>query len=48
MDETVYKNPKTREESGEWLSKFLKSYKKQYDKKLKIPRWGEIEGKYVL
>ncbi len=48
MDETVYKNPKTREESGEWLSKFLKSYKKQYNKNLKIPRWSEIEGKYVL
>jgi len=47
MEQTVYQNPKTREESGEWLTLFLKSYEKQYEKRLVIPRWSEIEDSYI-
>lgn len=48
MEQTVYQNPKTREESGEWLNLFLKSYEKQYNIKLKIPRWSDIEETYII
>ena len=47
MDQTVFQNPKTREKSGEWLILFLKSYEKQFNRKMKIPRWSEIEEGYI-
>ena len=43
IDETVFRNPDTRKFSGEWLSKFTKSYQKHYGVKLDIPRWNDIE-----
>ncbi len=48
VNETVYQNPKTHAEFGEWLPKFLKSYRKHYRRNLVIPRWEEIKTKYVL
>lgn len=48
IEHTVYQNPKTREKSGEWLKLFLKSYEKEYNTKLKIPRWSDIEDSYVV
>ena len=48
IEQTVYQNPKTREKSGEWLKLFLKSYEKEYNTKLKIPRWSDIEDSYVV
>ena len=47
LEQTVYQNPKTREKSGEWLNLFLKSYEKHYNKKLKVPRWNDIEDSYI-
>lgn len=47
IEETVYRNPKTREKSGTWKSLFLESYKKRYGIKLDIPRWRDIEDKYI-
>lgn len=47
IEQTVYQNPKTREKSGEWLVKFIQNYEKYYHKKLIIPRWSEIEDKYI-
>mgnify|MGYP002626128294 CR=1 FL=1 len=48
IDETVYQNPKTHAEGGEWLSKFLRNYKKQYGMTLTVPRWNDIKGKYII
>ena len=47
IDETVFRNPDTRKFSGEWLSKFTKSYQKHYGVKLDIPRWNDIAEEYV-
>ena len=47
IDETVYRNPDTRKFSGEWLSKFVKSYQKHYGIKLDIPRRNSIADEYV-
>ena len=47
IEQTVYKNPKTRELSGEWLEDFIRSYEKFYGIKLDIPRWNNIAEKYV-
>lgn len=46
IEQTVFQNPKTREKSGEWLTLFLRSYEKQYNIKLSIPRWNEIQENY--
>lgn len=47
IDETVYRNPDTRKFSGEWLSKFIKSYQSHYGVKLDIPRWNTIQDEYI-
>jgi len=47
IDHTVYLNPRTRDISGTWCSIFKNSYRSKYGKKLHIPRWIEIEDKYV-
>lgn len=47
MEQTVYKNPKTRELSGEWLEDFITSYQKMYGVQLDIPRWNSIADGYV-
>jgi type-2 restriction enzyme nlaIV len=46
IEETVWQNPKTREESGTWKKRFLKNYEKHYGVQLVIPRWSDIENKY--
>jgi len=46
IEHTVYQNSKTREKSGEWLSKFIYNYEEHYGIKLMIPRWNEIEERY--
>lgn len=48
MDEAVYKNPKTHDKAGMWLTRFLRSYKEYYGIDLSIPRWIEIKDKYDL
>lgn len=47
IEQTVYQNPKTREKSAMWLVNFTNSYYKHYGVKLKVPRWSEIEEKYI-
>lgn len=47
VEEVVYKNQDTRNEANEWKDKMIASYKKQYGQDLKIPRWYEIEPKYI-
>lgn len=46
IEETVWQNPRTREQSSKWKQEFLDSYEKHYGIKLKIPRWDEIKEKY--
>lgn len=46
IEQTVWQNPKTRDESGTWKKRFLKNYEKYYKKEISIPRWDDIEQKY--
>lgn len=46
IEETVYQNPKTHNEAGNWKSKFLKSYESYYGQRLNIPRWCDIKDSY--
>lgn len=48
MEETVYQNPKTRENAALWKNSFIKNYKEFYGIKLNIPRWNEISDKYRI
>ena len=47
IEETVYRNPDTRDRAGTWLSRFLENYSKHYNVDLIIPRWQEIADIYV-
>lgn len=46
VEQTVYQNPRTREVSGTWLSRFLDSYERFYGVRLNIPRWMDIVSEY--
>lgn len=46
IEETVYQNPKTHNESGSWKAKFIQSYEEYYNCTIDIPRWSEISDKY--
>ena len=48
IEETVFKDPNTRAYGGTWLKRFKDAYKKKYDVVLEIPRWTDIEDKYIL
>lgn len=48
VEQTVWQNPKTREESGTWKNNFLDSYEAFYGVRLAIPRWDDISGKYKI
>lgn len=48
IEETVYRNPKTRENAGTWQENFIESYEEYYGKKLDIPRWYDIEDSYLV
>lgn len=47
LEEAVYQNPKTHQNAGKWKSNFIRSYQRFYGVKLNIPRWSEIEDKYL-
>lgn len=47
MEETVYKNKDTRDDGPEWLPTVISNYERYYGKRLVIPRWNDIAGKYV-
>ncbi|MDR0931468.1 MAG: NgoBV family restriction endonuclease [Victivallales bacterium] len=46
IEQTVYQNPKTHNDAGNWKSRFLDSYEKHYGIKLKIPCWDDISETY--
>ena len=48
IEETVYRNDKTRDLASMWKSRFLASYRRFYNIRLDIPRWYEIEDLYDL
>jgi len=48
IEETVYKNPDTRDRAGKWLNRFIDSYEKHYGTRPIIPRWIEIADKYII
>ena len=48
VEETVYKNKDTRDDGPSWLDGTLRNYETFYGKRLRVPRWYEIEDKYYL
>ncbi len=48
MEETMFQNPKTHNNAGNWKSNFLRNYKSYKGVDLDIPRWNDIKGKYDL
>ncbi len=48
MEETVYKNKDTRDDGPDWLPSVINNYKAFYGVELNLPRWRDIENKYVL
>jgi len=48
IEETVYKNPDTRDRAGKWLNRFIDSYEKHYGARPIIPRWIDIADKYII
>lgn len=48
VEQTVWQNPKTKDESGTWKNRFVSAYENFYSVKLNIPRWQDIESKYRL
>ena len=46
LEQTVWQNPKTREESSTWMGKFQKAYSDYYHTELAIPRWNDIKDLY--
>lgn len=46
IEETVYQNPKTHNQAGDWRPRFLDAYKKCYGVSLNIPHWHDIESHY--
>lgn len=46
LEETTFKDPRTKGMAPTWLSDFSKNYRDWYGKKIIIPRWYEIEDKY--
>jgi type II restriction enzyme len=46
IEQTVYQNPKTHNDAGNWKSLFLDSYEKHYGVRLNIPRWDDISARY--
>lgn len=48
VEETVYKNKDTRDHGPSWLDGAIGNYEKFYGKRLRIPRWYDIESKYYV
>lgn len=46
VDQTVWQNPATRNNSGTWLTRFLHYYEAFYGTTPNIPRWDSIKDKY--
>jgi type II restriction enzyme len=48
IEETIYRNPATRERAGTWLNQFNINYRKHYGKELIIPRFQEVSENYIV
>lgn len=48
VEETVYQNVDTRTDGPSWKHKLLKAYKEHFGVSLSIPRWSDIQDKYIL
>ena len=48
IEETVYRNPDTRDRASKWLNRFIDNYQKHYGNRLDIPRWFDIADKYIV
>ncbi len=46
FEETVYQDPQTHNQAGQWRNKFRHSYKNHYGKDIKFPKWDDIKSKY--
>lgn len=46
LEETTFKDSRTKGMAPTWLSDFSRNYRDWYGKKIVIPRWHEIEDKY--
>ncbi len=47
IEETVYQNPKTHHSAASWKRQFLSNYEAYYGVRLNIPRWSDIEERYM-
>ena len=48
MEEVIYQYPDTRVTVAlHWKDNLIKSYEKHYGRRLDIPRWNDIAGKYI-
>lgn len=48
VEECVYRNPETHQAAANWKSSMIKSFENYYGKHLNIPRWLDIEDKYIV
>lgn len=48
IEETVFQNQDTHGDFPSWRQRMKASYKKFYGKDLDMPRWSDIQSKYVL
>ncbi len=46
IEETVYKNPDTRDKAIGWKERMENSYRNFYNKEIHIPRWMDVKDKY--
>ena len=47
VEQTVYQNSDTRSDGAGWKHRMCENYHKFYGEKLSIPRWDDIEAKYM-
>ena len=48
IEETVYQNPETHNDGPRWKQQMISSYNGYYHEKLNIPRWSDIQNRYVF
>lgn len=48
VEQTVWQNPDTRQDSATWKNRFLQAYYEHYGTRLDIPRWDYIADNYLI
>lgn len=46
FEEMVFRNPETRQLSGQWKNNFRRSYRMHYGVDIDFPRWNDIKASY--